>query len=151
MPYIRRSIATMLACLTALACFAPAASAAPNNMVGLAVGPGGNTLYRFSGDAPGTAIPVPVTGLGTATLVAVDYRPATQGLYGLGVDGEAVTLFSIDSATGVATAAAPPASVAIGGATAFGMAFQPVVDRVRVIDDLGTVRNFRLNPTTGLR
>jgi hypothetical protein len=149
MPYIRRSIATTLACLASLACLAPAAGAVPNNMVALAVGPGGNTLYRFSGDTPGTATPVPVTGLGTTALVAIDYRPATQGLYGLGVEGETVTLFAIDPTTGVATAVAPATSVPIAGATAFGMAFQPVADRVRVVDDLGTARNFRLNPATG--
>src|SRR3546814_17337256 len=56
---------------------------------------------------------------------------------GLGIGpSDMVYLFTIDPVTGVATAAGSAASVtSVSGATAFGMSFNPVVDRIRVIDD----------------
>lgn len=152
---VRSFFATALA-LACLTCCAGPAQAAPNNMVALGTGASANTLYRFSGDSPGTVGAVPVTGLGASTLVGIDYRPATLELIGLGVSGNVTTLFAIDPVSGVATQVGFPATVnSIAGATAFGVSFNPAADRLRVVDNLASdgggsnVNNFRLNPNNG--
>lgn len=146
MPSIRRPLVCALAALTSFALLTAEAGAAPNNMVALGTGANGNTLVGFSGDAPGTATSVPVTGLGSSTLVGIDYRPATGGLYGLGVEGATVSLFTIDRGTGAATLVGSTTLATTLG-TSFGVGFNPVADRLRVVDDLGN--NFRLHPDTG--
>jgi hypothetical protein len=147
----------LVAGLAALACLCCCASAqaAPNNMVALGVGGNGNTLFSFSGDKPSAVTSTPVVGVGVSTLVGIDYRPATGELIGLGVNGDVVSLFAIQPGTGVAAQIGAPATVSsITGATSFGIAFNPAVDRLRVVDNLPSevglnVNNFRLNPTNG--
>jgi len=143
----------MLACL---ACWAGSAQAAPGDMVALGVGANADTLYSFSPASPATVTTTPVSGLGASNLVGIAYRPATVQLYGLGVNGTLASLFTLDPATGVATSVGLPATVtSITGANAYGIAFNPVADRLRVVNDLasdgaaGNVNNFRLNPSNG--
>lgn len=124
-------------------------------MVALGTGPNANTLYRFSGESPGTTGSVPVVGLGVSTLAGIDYRPASGELYGLGVNGDVASLFTINLGTGVATLVGSPATVlSITGATAYGIAFNPAADRLRVVNNLASevglnTNNFRLNPNNG--
>lgn len=104
----------------------------------------GNTLVRFSASAPG-AVPatVPVSGLEAGeTLLGIDFRPATGALYAL---GDAGNLYVIDPVSGVATPGAA-LNVALDGAT-FGVDFNPVPDRLRVVSDSG--QNLRINVDTG--
>jgi hypothetical protein len=86
-----------------------------------------------------------VTGLAaSATLLGLDFRPATGQLYGLGSDSR---LYTIERTTGVATAvSAAPFSPALDGET-FGFDFNPTVDRIRVVSNTG--QNLRLHPVTG--
>lgn len=94
-----------------------------------------------------------VSGLGAGeTLVGIDVRPATGELYGLGSAG---MLYTINPSTGVATLkaalTADPADAtdpftALSGAD-FGIDFNPVPDRLRVVSDTGA--NLRINPDTG--
>lgn len=103
-----------------------------------------NTLVRFSAVAPGgLAANLAITGLTAGdTLVGVDVRPATGALYGIASSGR---IYTIDPASGVATAG-PVLDVAMTG-TVFGVDFNPVADRLRVVSDGG--QNLRINVDTG--
>jgi hypothetical protein len=76
-------------------------------------------------------------------LVGIDVRPATGQLYGV---GNASQLYTIDVATGVATPIGAPLSPGLQG-DAFGVDFNPVADRLRVVSNTG--QNLRINPDTG--
>ena len=101
-------------------------------------------LVRFDSATPGTVVSVgAITGLqGGETVVGIDFRPATGQLYALGSTGRLYILNRTNaSATLVATL-----STALNG-TAFGVDFNPVVDRLRVVSDAG--KNLRINPNDG--
>ncbi len=103
----------------------------------------GNALLNFNvGTAP-TGNPVAVTGLGAGeTLVGLDYRPANRTLVGLTSGARLVVL---NPATGVATALATLNQPLTG--TGFGVDFNPVPDRLRVVTNTGL--NYRINVDTG--
>lgn len=116
----------------------------------------GNALTSFDSATPGAAAtPIAITGLGNETLVDIDIRPATLQLYGVGTLGN---VYTIDPVTGAATLrsslAADPADATAPfagldpGATRFGIDFNPVPDRLRVVSDSG--QNLRINVGTGL-
>jgi hypothetical protein len=127
----------------------------PARLVALGLGANANTLYRFDSATPGTVTSTPVTGLGETTLVGIDYRPRTGQLIGIGVNGNSVTTYRIDLVSGVATVVGSATVNSISGATAFGVDFNPTVDRIRVVNNLASdgaganVNNFRLNPNDG--
>lgn len=102
-----------------------------------------NRLVLFNLATPGTVLRnVAVTGLQPGeSLLAIDGRPVDGRLYGLGDTGR---LYLLNPVTGVATAVGPPALPLVPGS---GMDFNPMVDRIRVVDTLD--RNFRLHPDTG--
>jgi uncharacterized protein DUF4394/Calx-beta domain-containing protein len=127
----------------------PATSAA---VPAAGVNAAGTSLLLFDTTTPGTMTAVPITGLGAGeTIAGIDRRPATGALYGLGVvDGgasDALRLYRIDPTTGAATSISPSAVTAATGGTDYGVDFNPVVDRVRVIND--GHENLRLNPNNG--
>jgi hypothetical protein len=85
-----------------------------------------------------------VSGLaGDSRLVGIDYRPANGVLYGLGDGGG---IYTVDPSTGQATKVAQM-NVALSGA-AFGVDFNPTVDRLRVVSDTG--QNLRIDVGTGV-
>jgi hypothetical protein len=94
-----------------------------------------------------------VTGLQSGdTLIGIDYRPATLGLYALGgvEQGSQITtlrLYTIDQTTGAATLVSPSAGISVGGASTYSFDFNPYTDQIRVIGIDG--ENFRLSPTSG--
>ena len=105
-----------------------------------------NTLVTFDSATPGTVgAPVAITGLGAGeSLVAIDRRPATGQLYGL---GSASRLYVINTVTGAATQVGSSGAFTLSG-TAFGFDFNPTVDRIRVTTT--TTQNLRLNPNDGM-
>lgn len=118
-----------------------------------------NSLVLIDTANPGAAgAPVPITGLNAGdTLVGIDFRIVNGFLYGLGFNNAAgtVQLYNISHRTGLATpigasgtfvAANGTTPVLIAG-TAFGVDFNPAVDRLRVVNDAG--QNFRIDPNTG--
>jgi len=110
---------------------------------------GTNQLIRFDSTSPNAIETIPVTGVvQLETLRAVDFRPATGELYAIANDSVANTLrlYTIDPATGVATGFAPEHGA--GLADEFGMSFNPVADRLRIVSSSG--RNMRLNPNNGV-
>ncbi|MES2826602.1 MAG: DUF4394 domain-containing protein [Bacteroidota bacterium] len=86
-----------------------------------------------------------VTGLqASETLLAIDFRPATGQLYGLGSTSR---IYIINANTGVATAlGTAPFTPALSG-TAIGFDFNPTVDRIRIVTSTG--QNLRVHPETG--
>ena len=122
-------------------------------LVGLAIAPDvGNVfgltdegeLATFSVDELTAVTTAPITGLDADDpLVGIDRRPADGSIVGLTGGG---VVYVIDPAT----AAATPAGAAIDPALespAFGLDFNPTVDRIRV--GASTGQNLRLNPDTG--
>lgn len=121
------------------------------NIVGLT---SDQRLVCFDEFNPGNAYTLgTVNGLTTDTnLVGVDFRPATGfnadgtndggDLYGLGNAGG---VYVIDLRTGQATLRSR-LNVALSG-TSFGVDFNPVVDRLRIVSDNG--QNLRANVDTG--
>ena len=110
-----------------------------------------NSLVTFDSGTPGTLIgsAVAVTGLATGdVLVGIDYRPATNTLYGVGrVSSQLYTIaYTPGGSTATATAVGAATTPALSG-TNFGVDFNPVVDRLRVVSD--TEQNLRIVPTTG--
>src|SRR6187200_1617188 len=89
-----------------------------------------NLLVSFNSGAPGTILSsVAITGLQAGeTILGIDFRPATKQLYGLGSTSR---LYTINLSTGAATAVGPPFTPALSG-TAFGVDFNPTVDRIRI-------------------
>lgn len=104
-----------------------------------------NNLIAFGALTPGTrASQVSITGLAAGeTIVGLDFRPATDVLYGV---SSASRLYTINVATGAATAANGGALTATLNGTAFGVGFNPQVDRFRVHSN--TEQNLRINQTS---
>jgi Domain of unknown function (DUF4394) len=106
---------------------------ANNELIGFDAGRATNILSR-----------VPIAPLSTGErIVGIDFRPATNALYGLGSNSQ---LYILDPRTGAATRVGPPLSTTLSG-NEFGFDFNPAVDRLRVVSDTG--QNLRLHPDTG--
>ena len=136
----RRLSLRLAACALTLG-IAPAAAHAE-----LIYGITSTSIFSFDSATPGTITsPVPVTGLQSGeTLLAIDLRPATGQLYGLGSTSR---LYTINPVTGAATQVGSGTFTPALSGTSFGFDFNPTVDRIRVVSDAD--QNFRLNPDTG--
>lgn len=113
-----------------------------------------NRLVSFDRATPATArTTVAVTGLQAGeNLVGIDYRPADGLLYGVGSSGR---IYTLNPETGAATLKATLSGdagdtsapyTALAG-TDFGVDFNPVADRLRVVSNTG--QNLRINVDTG--
>lgn len=132
---------TILSLTAAVMAFAISAQAEP-----ITVLTSGNRLLTVDSATPSTTSedPVTVTGLASGeTLLAIDYRPATGTLYGLGSTSR---IYSINAQTGRATAVGAAGAFTLNG-TSFGFDFNPTVDRIRITSD--TDQNLRVNPNDG--
>ena len=134
---------------------AAAVAAALSMTVAAHAGPSGilltgdDRLHAVDVAAPGTIVnSVSVTGIDPfEDLLGIDVRPGDPaGLYALSSFGQ---LYRINPATGAAAAVGAPLDpdqVRLEGEY-YGLDFNPVVDRIRVVSEVG--ENFRLNPDTG--
>jgi hypothetical protein len=151
---LKKFAAIALIPLTAMACqgsggsgsivpIVPATLSCPSTDVAYGVTVS-NNLICFSLTTPATvAGSIPLTGMTAGeNMMAIDMRPATKVLYGIGSTGQ---LYTIDTTTGLVTAVGT--AVTYTGATSFGMDFNPTVDRIRVVTN--NALNMRLNPDTG--
>jgi hypothetical protein len=104
-----------------------------------------NNLFSFDSAAPNAILSGTfVTGLGqNEKLLGIDFRPATGGLYAI---GSLNNVYQLNTATGAATLVGSGIGTVISG-TAFGVDFNPTVDRIRFTSD--TDQNLRINPITG--
>ncbi len=112
----------------------------------------GDALISLDRADPGNlSASTAITGLATDdTLVGIAYRPATGDLYGVGLLGN---LYVVDDSTGAVTStvtlipsATSPTFAGLDGEE-FGVDFNPVPDRLRVVSDNG--QNLRINVDTG--
>ena len=105
-----------------------------------------NRLVRFDSDRPGVLLgAVAIRGLvdPSETIVGIDIRPATGQLYGVSL----TRLYTINPQTGMATPMGnAPFEPPLSGSQ-FGVDFNPIPDRIRVVSDTG--QNLRLHPDTG--
>ena len=130
--------------------------AAPAPIAGqLAYALAGANLIAFDTALPGTIrSSVGVTGVdATQTLAGLDVRPLNNVLYALGYNAAAAAgvanaqVYSLNAATGVATAAGPAVRLELGTGS-IGVDFNPVTDRLRVVG--ANRNNYRLDPSTGV-
>lgn len=112
-----------------------------------------NMLLSFDSLTPEAIIrTVNITGLqDRERIMAIDVRPSTGQLYGLGITDWPVNttsrLYMINPTTGVATQiGAMPFTVSLSGFR-FGFDFNPVTDEIRIVSDPG--QNLRIHPDTG--
>ena len=99
-----------------------------------------NNLVSFNSAAPSTYLSsVALSGMGDS-LQAIDFRPRTNTLYGLGSDNSIVT---INLTTGASTQVSGP--LALQG-TSFAFDFNPTIDRLRIVSN--TNQNYVFNPET---
>ena len=105
-----------------------------------------NQLIKYNANASQTAISTTaITGLpGGEKIIAIDFRPATGQLYGL---GNTSRLYVVNHETGAATALGTAAFTPAISGTLAGFDFNPTVDRIRMVTSTG--QNLRLNPETG--
>jgi hypothetical protein len=122
-----------------------------NSFPAVALTADGARLLLFDTSSPGTTKSVAISNVAAGqSLIAIDFRPQTGQLYGLGFNAadNAVQAYRLDPATGAATALGTPFAMYTAGATAFGMDFDPRTDRITVVDD---VLNFaRIHPECGV-
>lgn len=101
-------------------------------------------LIRFNAGQPQRVLDrKPISGLPAGeTLIGIDYRVARGVLFALSSGGR---LYTVDTATG-ALKPVGDKIVPLAGKR-FGVDFNPVADRIRVVSDSGL--NLRLHPDTG--
>jgi hypothetical protein len=128
------------------------ATTAPTNALGQMVATTAtNKLISFTTAAPQKlCTTTAVTGLAAnENILGIDTRPADGAVYALGSAGN---IYTINPATGAATVKstlAPAAGDAFTGlsGTEFGVDFNPVPDRLRIVSDMG--QSLRVNVDTG--
>ncbi|MES2647285.1 MAG: DUF4394 domain-containing protein [Bacteroidota bacterium] len=77
-------------------------------------------------------------------IVGIDMRPATAQLYAMGMMSR---IYTINLSNGMATAVGTMAFTPMLTGNSFAFDFNPTVDRIRVISNMG--QNLRLDPLTG--
>src|SRR3954447_21339550 len=122
-----------------------------------AVGITGNTrLVSFDTLTPGTASVKTITGFQAVDerVVGLDVRPTTGDLTAVTVPigsttNASIRSYKLDPATGVLTfvGMVPPASIAGAGDRPTGIDFNPLVDRLRVVQSNN--ESFRISPSSG--
>lgn len=142
--HLRRAVISTASALTLVAALVgPASAAHETKLIGLTVN---GSLVQFTPEtACAPSAPVKISGLADGeTILAIDERPATGSLYGLGSTSR---IYLLDATTGAATAiGSGPFTPALSG-SAFGFDFNPTVDRIRIVSDSG--QNLRVHPDTG--
>lgn len=105
---------------------------------------GGTNLLSFNINSPANAVTTVITGMQPGeTLVGIDIRPLNSKLYGVGSTSR---LYVIDPNTGAATVVGAPFAEPLQG-TSFGVDFNPVADRLRIVSNTG--QNIRVNAENG--
>ena len=143
---VRRS--TALTALTALALGGLVASTTPalaahEDLVVTGLLQNGRLVTFPAGDPADASGSVKVTGIADGfRLASIDYRPATDELFGVAVDGDSYQLYVI-SDDAVATPVGTPQPLA-GDVS---IDFNPTVDRLRIVSTDDT--NLRVNPNDG--
>jgi hypothetical protein len=106
-----------------------------------------NQLVKMNAKASTTALAtITITGLPAGEkILAIDFRPATAQLYGVGATSR---LYTINHETGAAVALGAAAFTPAISGNLVGFDFNPTVDRIRMVTSSG--QNLRLHPETGV-
>jgi xanthosine utilization system XapX-like protein len=107
-----------------------------------------NNLLEFQSTSPAAVTSVGITGLAAGdTLVGIDFRPANGQLYGVAKTAGGVGhVYRINPSTGAATLVSTISVPLVG--TTFGVDFNPIVDRLRIVSDAD--QNLRVIVDTGV-
>jgi hypothetical protein len=126
----------------------------PGSFPATALDPTAPALMRFNTATSGTATTSTLGGLVAGdVMMGIDLRPQTGQLFGLALNpiANTVRLYRIDPwttlLTSTATPLGAPIALTVAGTDTLGFDFNPTVDRIRVVTDVG--ENFRINPNTG--
>lgn len=131
----------------------------PDSSPAIALNSAGTQLIRFATPTPSITTTISISGINASErLVGISGRPSTGQLYGLGVNpaADTATVYLVDPQTGAASVVGSTGQIAFVDALgmtvdlpngAYGIDFNPQVDRIRVVSDTGL--NFRANPITG--
>ena len=112
----------------------------------------GTNLLIFNPENSGTIVTKPITTgpagsmVALTNLVGLDFRPVNGQLYSVRVVGTSGSIYTINASSGAATFIAN-ISIPVNG-TSFGVDFNPVPDRIRVVSDAN--QNLRINPANGV-
>ncbi len=159
MKFARPTRPTRLAlpALTALAALFTACASTPPEPVGpkareeIVAVTSSHQLLRFNAGQPQHVRDrKPLAGLRAGErILGIDFRVAKGELYALGAVGTAGQLYRIDIAQARVVPVGPGVALPANSALAadWGFDFNPTVDRIRVVNDLGA--NLRLHPDTG--
>ncbi len=141
----RLAVVIVLAGSLAVSATGALAQSAPNPPEKVFALTDNNRLLKFDGDNPEDVKKKKITGLllGDSDLVGIDYRPANGLLYALSGSGN---IYTIRPKTGAATFVSK-LTVPLEGSF-FGIDFNPVPDRLRVVSD--TDQNLRINVDNGI-
>lgn len=102
-----------------------------------------NELLRFDPENNAQTMRMAVTGLQSGeNIVGIDFRPANNALYAIGSNSR---IYTLNTTTGAATFVATLSTPLSG--SSFGVDFNPVPDRIRIISNTG--QNLRVNPMDG--
>jgi hypothetical protein len=116
-----------------------------------ASGSPGLNLVRFDSATPGTVVTIGAfSGLTAGQAVrAIDFRPANGELFALAHNTTtgAAQIYKVSLTT--ASLIPVGAIFTVGTGTRLSMNFNPIADRIRVVQGLGTPNNFRVNPNDG--
>jgi hypothetical protein len=124
---------------------APVAEAQPQPSILLAL-TADNRLNWIASELPGFVLySVPITGLSSGeSILGIDNRPANGQIYGVSSGNR---LYAISPFTGAATRVGQGTFTPMLRGASFGVDFNPVPDRLRVVSDAR--QNLRVNPDTG--
>lgn len=116
--------------------------AIPTNPVAYAVSM--DKLLIFNPTNPSVTVSKTITGLQMGeTIVGIDFRPANSALYAIGSNSR---IYQLNTSNGMATFIAALSTPLSG--TSFGVDFNPVPDRIRIVSNTG--QNLRVNPMDGV-
>lgn len=145
---MRKSVLALFAGVAAMLAITPAAQGKINRPAyGLTLA---GALVKFDATNPSRAKRVGrVGGLASGErLVAIDFRPRTRQLIGLGSKSNLYTVSTRSAAVSRKSSLATIAGPLTLRGERFGIDFNPTVDRLRVVSDSG--QNLRVNIDTGI-
>ncbi len=126
----------------------------PSTLAGLENGPAPQHLDFFDSATPATIFSrIPITNvLPGDTIESIAFRPATGGLYALGVNSTSGRIYVLNQATGAAALLSPAGGFGLTGlgpvaGMGFSIKFDPAADIIRLIGSNG--ENLRINPANG--
>lgn len=105
-----------------------------------------NGLVVFDATTPGNVTNIgAISGLGAGEfIIGIDFRPLTNQLFGIGSGNNIYVINTANASASLVSNSPNPFTL---NGTAFGVDFNPSVDRIRLMSD--AEQNLRLNPLTG--